>query len=162
MTARGYCETDFGCFEIVANAKGIVSVKKIEGEIDAIAVTDSRIMDCSQQLEAYFSGALRTFSLELDWSAHNEFSQKVWNALVKIPYGRTTTYAAIAQKIGHPKAVRAVGLANRNNPIAIIVPCHRVIAKSGKLQGYFYGLEMKQRLLALENPKQFATQTTLF
>jgi methylated-DNA-[protein]-cysteine S-methyltransferase len=82
--------------------------------------------------------------------------------LLKVPYGHTTSYSAIANAIGQPAAVRAVGMANRNNPIAIIVPCHRVIAKTGHLQGYFYGLDVKRQLLELENPMSFARQETLF
>jgi methylated-DNA-[protein]-cysteine S-methyltransferase len=81
---------------------------------------------------------------------------------LKIPYGHTTTYQAIAENLGDKKAVRAVGQANRHNPIAIIVPCHRCIAKSGELQGYFYGLDMKRQLLELENPLSFARQGSLF
>ncbi|HEB62011.1 MAG TPA: MGMT family protein, partial [Bacteroidetes bacterium] len=76
--------------------------------------------------------------------------------------GRTCSYTDIAARIDNPKAVRAVGLANRNNPIPIIVPCHRVISKTGKLRGYFYGLEMKMALLQLENPNSFANQGSLF
>jgi methylated-DNA-[protein]-cysteine S-methyltransferase len=98
----------------------------------------------------------------LDWDGAAYFNRADWGELVKIPNGRTTSYSAIAEKIGNPTAVRAVGLANRNNPIAIIVPCHRVIAKSGDLHGYFYGLDMKRRLLELENPMSFARQGSLF
>ena len=114
------------------------------------------------QLSEYFDGSRKTFSIPFDWSDHSEFHQRVWRALLDIPYGRTTTYSRISEIIGNPKAVRAVGMANRANPIAILVPCHRVIAKSGKLQGYFYGLEVKRRLLQLENPHSFATQTSLW
>ena len=90
-----------------------------------------------------------------------------WIGALPLPlinlYGKhTTTYSAVAEQIGNPTAVRAVGLANRNNPIAIVVPCHRVIAKSGDLQGYFYGLDMKRGLLELENPMSFARQGSLF
>ncbi len=70
-----------------------------------------------------------------------DFQQQVWAKLIKIPYGKTASYSDIAERIGNPTAVRAVGLANRNNPIAIVVPCHRVIGKAGELRGYFYGLD---------------------
>jgi methylated-DNA-[protein]-cysteine S-methyltransferase len=86
----------------------------------------------------------------------------VWNLLQEIPYGHTTSYLALADKLGDKKAVRAVGQANRHNPIAIIVPCHRCIAKNGDLQGYFYGLDTKRQLLELENPLSFARQGSLF
>jgi methylated-DNA-[protein]-cysteine S-methyltransferase len=81
---------------------------------------------------------------------------------MKIPYGHTTSYSAIAKQLENPDSVRAVGQANRENPIAIIIPCHRVIAKSGDLQGYFYGLDMKRKLLELENPMSFGEQGSLF
>ncbi|MCL2141712.1 MAG: methylated-DNA--[protein]-cysteine S-methyltransferase, partial [Methanimicrococcus sp.] len=75
----------------------------------------------------------------------------VWNALCDIPYGKTVTYKDIAQAVGNPKACRAVGLANNKNPIAIVIPCHRVIGCSGKLVGYAGGLDLKRKLLVLEN-----------
>lgn len=114
------------------------------------------------QLDLYFKRQLQEFDLKLDWGGATEFNISVWKELLKIPYGHTTSYSAIAETLKNPKAVRAVGLANRNNPIAIIVPCHRVIGKSGDLQGYFYGLDMKRRLLELENPMSFARQGSLF
>ena len=120
------------------------------------------LQKCVEQLDEYFSGERKKFDLQLDWLDATDFNKAVWKELVKIPYGRTTNYSAIAEKIGNPTAVRAVGLANRNNPIAIIVPCHRVIAKNGDLQGYFYGLDMKRQLLELENPRSFARQGSLF
>ena len=76
--------------------------------------------------------------------------------------GYTERYYAIAKQINNPEAVRAVGLANRSNPIAIVIPCHRVIAKDGDLQGYFYGLDMKRKLLELENPMSYGEQGSLF
>ncbi|MFK7936185.1 MAG: methylated-DNA--[protein]-cysteine S-methyltransferase, partial [Saprospiraceae bacterium] len=115
-----------------------------------------------QQLDEYFQRKRTEFDLKLDWGGATAFNRSVWKALTEIPYGRTTTYSAIANKLNNPKAVRAVGLANRNNPIGIMVPCHRVIAKSGDLQGYFYGLDMKRKLLELENPMSFAQQGSLF
>ena len=103
-----------------------------------------------QQLAAYFAGERREFDLPLDMSAGTAFQRSVWLALCNLPFGSTTSYAAIAQGIGNPGAVRAVGAANGRNPISIIVPCHRVIASSGALTGYAGGLENKKILLALE------------
>ncbi len=158
-----YCPTDFGCFEIKGSEQGIRSVKRIEEEPPKTqAPTPDCLQACVTQLQAYFKGELQDFDLVLDWSESTEFNQSVWSILREIPYGRTTSYSAIAEQLNNPKAVRAVGLANKYNPIAIIVPCHRVIAKNGDLQGYFYGLDMKRRLLELENPMSFGRQGELF
>lgn len=102
-----------------------------------------------QQLAAYFAGDLMDFDLEID-AAGTTFQKQVWKALTEIPYGQTASYIDIARKIGKPSASRAVGSANRCNPIAIVVPCHRVIGASGKLTGYAGGLDRKQKLLDLE------------
>ncbi len=101
------------------------------------------------QLEAYFAGALRDFDLPLA-PAGTPFQQRVWAALREIPYGETASYAAVARRIGHPAAVRAVGSANGRNPIPIVIPCHRVIGADGRLVGYGGGLAAKEALLALE------------
>jgi len=95
------------------------------------------------------SGNLRVFSVPLDMQG-TEFQRSVWNHLMRIPYGETRSYAQVAEAVGRPKAVRAVGAANGSNPVAIIVPCHRVIGASGKLTGYGGGLPLKKRLLELE------------
>lgn len=105
--------------------------------------------DVVAQLEAYFDGTLQTFDLPLA-PAGTPFQQRVWAALREIPYGETRSYRDIAERIGAPKAVRAVGLANGRNPISIIVPCHRVVGANGSLTGYGGGLQNKQLLLDLE------------
>lgn len=103
----------------------------------------------ARQLEEYFSGTRSCFDLELDF-AGTQFQKKVWTALLTIPFGETRTYSQIAEQIGNPGAVRAVGAANGRNPISIVAPCHRVIGASGKLTGFAGGLEAKKRLLTLE------------
>jgi O-6-methylguanine DNA methyltransferase len=103
----------------------------------------------ADQLESYFCGTVKRFSLPLDLVG-TEFQLQVWRALCAIPYGATRTYGQIAKAIGQPKATRAVGLANNRNPIAIIVPCHRVIGADGSLTGYGGGLPRKRKLLDLE------------
>jgi methylated-DNA-[protein]-cysteine S-methyltransferase len=108
------------------------------------------------QLNAYFAGELTTFDLELDLRG-SEFQRRVWNALLTIPFGETRSYGEIADQIGAPGAARAVGLANGHNPIAIVVPCHRVIGASGSLTGYGGGLDRKRSLLALESRHTSAT-----
>jgi methylated-DNA-[protein]-cysteine S-methyltransferase len=101
------------------------------------------------QLREYFSGTRDRFDLELDF-AGTPFQQKVWAALLTIPFGETRSYSQIAEQIGNSAAVRAVGAANGKNPISIVAPCHRVIGMSGQLTGFAGGLEAKELLLTLE------------
>lgn len=101
------------------------------------------------QLNAYFRGELREFTCKLDLIG-TDFQKDCWKALLEIPYGETCSYADIARKIGRPKASRAVGQANHVNPIAIIVPCHRVVGANGTLTGYGGGLNTKEKLLGIE------------
>jgi methylated-DNA-[protein]-cysteine S-methyltransferase len=112
-------------------------------------VEDPVLADATEQLRAYFAGERTTFELPLDMHG-NPFERRVWDELKQIPYGETVSYGEIAQRIGAPGAARAVGLANGRNPIAIIVPCHRVIGANGKLVGFGGGLPMKRALLDLE------------
>jgi len=107
------------------------------------------IKKAALQIEEYFSGKRKTFSLPLAMHG-TEFQMDVWRALQTIPYGETRSYKDIAIQIGRPKAVRAVGMANNRNPISIIVPCHRVIGHDGSLVGYGGGLPLKKFLLELE------------
>src|SRR5947207_3065925 len=104
------------------------------------------LKDTVDQLEAYFNGMLREFELPFDLTG-SDFQRKVWKGLTAIPYGETRTYGQIGKQIGQPRASRAVGLANNQNPIAIIVPCHRVIGADGSLTGYGGGLPKKRWLL---------------
>lgn len=107
------------------------------------------LREAVRQLQAYFRGQLRAFDLPLA-AQGTAFQQRVWQALCEIPYGSTASYGEIACQIGQPTAARAVGMANGRNPLAIIVPCHRVIGSSGQLVGYGGGLHHKQTLLRLE------------
>ena len=107
------------------------------------------LLEAERQLNNYFTGKLKEFSLALNFVG-TEFQKKVWKALLTIPYGETRSYGQIAEQIGNPKAVRAVGAANGKNPIAIIAPCHRVIGSNGKLTGFAGGLENKACLLEIE------------
>jgi methylated-DNA-[protein]-cysteine S-methyltransferase len=107
------------------------------------------LRQAQQELEEYFAGKRRTFTVKLDPSG-TQFQNKVWKALRTIPFGETRSYGQIADQIGSRKAVRAVGAANGRNPIPIIVPCHRVIGADGTLTGFGGGLAIKARLLALE------------
>jgi methylated-DNA-[protein]-cysteine S-methyltransferase len=108
------------------------------------------LLETERQLNDYFAGTFRRFTVALDFSCGTELQKKVWEALGTIPSGETRSYAEIARQIGHPGAVRAVGAANGRNPISIIAPCHRVIGSNGKLTGFAGGLEIKSYLLSLE------------
>jgi methylated-DNA-[protein]-cysteine S-methyltransferase len=110
---------------------------------------DAAFDDAVEQLDAYFAGELTEFDLELDLDG-TAFNRQVWTALRDIPYGETRSYGDIARVIGSPGASRAVGAANGRNPIAIVIPCHRVIGASGALTGYGGGLDRKRQLLELE------------
>ena len=128
------------CGKIVGlNLRGIEAPKK---ETELIKKT-------YQELLEYFAGKRKTFDIPLKQSG-TDFQMRVWEALRQIPYGKTMTYKDIAKKVGNEKANRAVGMVNHNNPICIIVPCHRVIGKNGKLTGYAEGLDIKAKLLELE------------
>ena len=110
---------------------------------------DGAFAGVAHQLGEYFDGSRHSFDVPLSLRG-NPFEQRVWNALLGIPYGETTSYGEIARRIRSPDAARAVGLANGRNPVAVIVPCHRVIGADGTLTGYGGGLERKRQLLDLE------------
>lgn len=115
---------------------------------------DSPVLrETERQLKEYFAGTRNQFELELDFTG-TDFQKQVWQALLTIPFGETRSYSQIAEQIGNPKAVRAVGAANGRNPISIIAPCHRVVGASGGLTGFAGGLEAKQYLLILEDRSQ--------
>jgi len=130
--------------------RGLVALEFGGGEVAAGWVEfPEKTAPYARQLEEYFAGGRRRFDLPLDLRG-TDFQKRCWQELLKIPYGETRSYAEIARAIGNPAAVRAVGLANGKNPIAIIVPCHRVIGSDGSLTGYGGGLETKRKLLQLE------------
>ena len=163
MLVKSYLSSSFGSFEITGSELGVRSIHLSEqaGPVAELPA-DHPVERCRQELEDYFAGNRQTFDVKLDWSGAPDFHRLVWAELLKIPYGETASYSDIAQRAGSPKAVRAVGLANRQNPIAIVVPCHRVIGKAGELRGYFYGLDTKMALLRHENPRRYAEQGSLF
>ena len=101
------------------------------------------------QIEEYLSGKRKVFDIPINPKG-TPFQKQVWNTLLDIPYGETRSYGEIAIQIGNPKACRAIGMASHNNPIAILIPCHRVIGKNQKLVGYVAGLDIKEKLLSLE------------
>ena len=110
------------------------------------------LLQCEKELTEYFNGKRSHFSIPLELSG-TEFQKKVWSVLEKIPYGKTISYSEQAKMMGRKKSARAVAAANGQNPVAIIIPCHRVIALTGYLHGYAGGLHLKQKLLELEGIK---------
>lgn len=117
---------------------------------DEIEIKETAILKkAGSELKSYLNGEIKKFSFPL-YIEGTDFSKKVWEALCKIPYGQTLTYKQLAEKVGNPKAARAVGLACNKNPIPIFIPCHRVIGSSGKLTGYLGGLKIKDYLLNME------------
>jgi methylated-DNA-[protein]-cysteine S-methyltransferase len=159
-----YLTTDFGTFQLTAGPLGLKTVSLWNKDVpdQKTEPANEFLRVARRQLKEYFRGERQDFDVKLDWSEATNFYRNVWQKLTEIPYGRTTSYQFIAERLGDKNAIRAVGQANGRNPIAIIVPCHRVIAKNGDLQGYFYGLDFKRKLLALENPKSFGEQGSLF
>jgi methylated-DNA-[protein]-cysteine S-methyltransferase len=137
--------TDKGVSGILMTKHGRFEEKRADWRRD-----DARWSGVAKQLREYFAGRRRDFDFPLDVRG-TDFQKKVWKALRSIPFGRTVSYGDIAKKIGNPKAMRAVGLANGKNPVAVVVPCHRVIGADGSLTGYGGGLERKKILLDLES-----------
>ena len=144
--------TPLGLAQISGNELGIQSVRIIdEGEVST--VIPEVLKDAVQQLSEYFEGNRTEFQLKLNPKG-TEFQQKVWNALLQIPFGKTTSYQQLTLQLGDPKAIRAVASANGKNPLWIIIPCHRVIGSDGSLTGYAGGLHRKQWLLDHEQPNK--------
>lgn len=144
--------TPLGLAQISGNELGIQSVKIID-EGDVSTEIPVVLKDAVQQLLEYFEGNRTEFQLKLNPKG-TEFQQKVWNALLQIPFGKTTTYQQLTLQLGDPKAIRAVASANGKNPLWIIIPCHRVIGSDGSLTGYAGGLHRKQWLLDHEQPNK--------
>jgi methylated-DNA-[protein]-cysteine S-methyltransferase len=153
-TRFAHIESPVGKLLVTADAAGALTRLHFPGPTRSLLpadwIRDERpFADVRRQLDAYFAGELEDFDLRLAPSG-TPFQMQVWSALRAIPYGATASYGDIARAVGQPGAARAVGGANNRNPIAIVVPCHRVIGASGSLTGYGGGLDRKRRLLALE------------
>jgi len=152
METTYYYQSPVGCLKLTATNEtltGLQFVKENSCECESKVPSHPVIGQVCNQLDEYFAGKRKGFELPLNL-AGTPFQQRVWSELLQISYGKTISYAQLAQSAGNPKACRAVGSANGKNPVAIIVPCHRVINADGKLGGYAYGLEVKKRLLDLE------------
>lgn len=134
---------------VITTENDCVTEIKISDEVIENARTDRLSKDITTQLDEYFHGKRKVFNVKLNPKG-TEFQKKVWGELLKIPYGKTKSYQEIAQAINNPNGQRAVGSACNKNRIPIIVPCHRVISKSGALTGFAYGLKIKEQLLNIE------------
>lgn len=151
-----YMESPVGALKLVAHDQALVAVMWDNEDHKRVRLAElieniqhPLLLKVKQQLEQYFAGQRQQFNLPLDFQG-TDFQQRVWRALLTIPYGETRSYKDIAIQIGNEKAVRAVGAANGRNPISIIAPCHRVIGSGGALVGFAGGLDKKQILLSLE------------
>jgi methylated-DNA-[protein]-cysteine S-methyltransferase len=143
-----YLSTEIGMIEIQGEDAVIRSVQFLDSEVPTTSIPPT-LTDSVRQLDEYFSGKRKTFELTFD-PIGTDFQKRVWKELLKIDYGTTISYLELAIRLGDEKAVRAVGGANGKNPIAIMIPCHRVIGASGKLVGYGGGMERKGWLLKHE------------
>jgi len=147
----GFCyKTAMGDITIIENGEAIIEVDFGNNLNRETEIKETKLIrKAKEQLDEYFNGERKEFTLPLEPKG-TDFQRKVWQTLINISYGRTKTYKEIAAEVGNEKACRAVGMANNKNPIAIIIPCHRVIGSNNKLIGYAGGLELKERLLNLE------------
>lgn len=148
-------KTPVGALRLVGSEVGLSTIWFLRGRKDERPLAEWKedaafFTQVIRQLQEYFAGARRDFEIPLLMEG-TDFQKRVWKNLQKIPYGETISYGELAKKIGDPKAVRAVGAANGQNPLPIIVPCHRVIGTNGSLTGFGGGLENKRKLLDLES-----------
>lgn len=126
-----------------------LSELKFTQQLPEGGLTDPLLLEAKKQLEEYFGGQRKVFNLPIGLGG-TDFQRKVWLAIGKIPFGQTTTYAKLAEQLGNPAAIRAVGTAIGANPLLIVLPCHRIIGSNGSLTGYAGGLDKKKALLELE------------
>ncbi|WP_188811605.1 methylated-DNA--[protein]-cysteine S-methyltransferase [Hymenobacter cavernae] len=155
LLQSAFLASPVGLLELRGTEAGLSAVlfqEENEGAVTPVGAVPECLREAVRQLQAYFGGELRTFDLAYDLRQGTDFQRRVWAALPGIGYGRTASYLDLARQLGDPKAVRAVGAANGQNPLAIVWPCHRVIGTSGQLTGYAGGLARKKWLLAFENP----------
>lgn len=145
-----YYKTPIGVAKIEGSEKGISAVTVLDKEIVTSSLIPDCLKNCVQQLDEYFKGTRKEFSLKLNPQG-TDFQKKVWSELAEVPFGKTRTYLEQTKIIGNPKAIRAVASANGKNPIWIILPCHRIIGSDGSLTGYAGGLWRKKWLLEHES-----------
>lgn len=147
--ASAYYHSPVGWLEITGTNSGIRSMKYLETEPENQGTEQKWLQECVRQLDEYFNGTRRIFNLPLELNG-TPFQNQVWNELRRIPFGETISYRDLAGKLGNQGAVRAAGHANGQNPVNIIIPCHRVIGSNGQLTGYGGGLWRKEWLHKFE------------
>jgi methylated-DNA-[protein]-cysteine S-methyltransferase len=145
-----YINSEIGWIKITASENGIRKLEFEESGTQNKNIVNPHLKECLQELYEYFEGKRQNFTVKLDWEG-TKFQHRVWTYLLTIPFGKTASYMKIAKALGDEKSVRAVGTANGQNNIAIIVPCHRVIGSNGTLTGYAGGIWRKDWLLKHEN-----------
>jgi len=145
---EAYYKSPVGNLRIISNDSDIIKIEFTE-DYFKMKMVPVQIQRCISQLDEYFKGERKKFQVDIN-PAGTEFQSKIWNLLLKIPYGKTISYLELSQQFGDEKAIRAIASANGKNPVPIIVPCHRVIGNNGKLTGYAGGLLKKQWLLEHE------------
>lgn len=153
-----YLKTPIGTAKIIGDHKGICEITVLDEDIESSDVVPESLQTCFDQLSEYFNGDRKDFSIKLNLDG-TDFQKKVWDELLKIPFGKRTTYMKQTLNLGNEKAIRAVASANGKNPIWIVIPCHRVVGADGSLTGYAGGLWRKKWLLEHESP---SGQTSLF
>lgn len=153
-----FLKTPIGTAKIVGNADGIVEISVLDEEHPATENPAEPLKSCMLQLEEYFKGQRKVFSVKLN-PLGTDFQKRVWAELLHIPFGKRTSYMKQTLGLGDEKAIRAVASANGKNPIWIMIPCHRVVGSDGSLTGYAGGLWRKEWLLEHESP---SGQTSLF
>jgi AraC family transcriptional regulator, regulatory protein of adaptative response / methylated-DNA-[protein]-cysteine methyltransferase len=155
--------TPIGTFLVVVSTKGLCALRLIEGRGESAVLAEIRrdhpgadlvadekaVRPLARKIEAVIAGRLAAADVPLDMRG-TPFQKRVWRELVRVPWGKTCSYSELAQKVGAPRAVRAVASACARNPVTFVVPCHRILRKGGGLGGYYWGLEMKRQLLERE------------
>ena len=155
-------ETFIGFITVVSSEKGLCfiqlpgteDIKKLRAKYPDLTWIEeaSKNEEVIRQLEEYFDGSRTTFDVPLDLRA-TPFQKKVLDKVIRVPLGETRSYGEIAKQVGNPKAARAVGMANRTNPVPIVIPCHRIVGSDGSLTGYGGGIKLKAKLLELEKSR---------
>jgi len=144
-------KTPLGFTKILGDVNGIASITVLNSEEKVTDIIPQELEECVIQLQEYFNGERKQFHFKIN-AEGTDFQKRVWQELLNIPYGKTTSYLKLSHQLGDVKAIRAVANANGKNPLWIIVPCHRVIGSDGSLTGYAGGLQRKQWLLEHESP----------
>lgn len=151
MTETALISTPLGITKLEGDENGLQSITVLDNEEEITEIIPELLEDAVYQLKEYFEGKRKDFNLDLNPQG-TEFQQRVWQALLELPYGKTTSYLELSKILGDVKAIRAVAAANGKNPLWIVIPCHRVIGSDGSLTGYAGGLHRKKWLLEHESP----------